>query len=251
MDISFDNVSLNSGNYRVTRLKHEHSSQRESYSYELARERGSILIEGNFKSKDVVVEGRISGSSKAELETNIDTLKEVLSRASKNLDIEYSTGYRRYRNCMAVDIVVDRQYFHLSYAPFEVKFVIPSGVGEDTSNTVVTQTGVTVATNTNAVTIGGSTFPSPTVKITFASATSVTQASLTIGGDKVTYDGTLVASDVLIFDLDNKKVTLNGIEKDYTGLFPKFVVGSNSYQIITNGTAMNYSVEVSYKKKWL
>lgn len=251
MDITYDSVSLNSGNYRVTGLKHEQSSQRESYSYDLARERGSILIEGNFKSKEIVVAGRVKGADKATLESNIDTLKELLSRASKSLSIEYSTGTRIYKNCMATDIVVDRQYFHLSYAPFEVKFTVPGGVGEDGSQTTVTQSGVTSATNSSSATIGGSTFPTPTVKLTFASATGVNQVSFSLGGDKVTYDGSITASDVLIFDLDNKKVTLNGVEKDYTGLFPKFVIGSNSYEVVTNGSARNYGLEIAYKKKWL
>lgn len=251
MEITFDNVSLNTTPYRVTGLKHEHASPRETFLYDLARERGSILIDADYKSKEIVVAGRITGSSKADLETKIDAFKELVSRINKNLDIEYSTGTRRYRNAYANDLVIDRQFFHLSYAPYEVKFVIPSGVGEDTTATTDTENGITTGSKSDSIVIDGSAYPTPNVKLTFTAVSGGNQVSLTLGGDKVTFDGTLAVNDVLIFDIENKKVTLNGTEKDYTGLFPKFEIGTNNYQIDVNGTSRTYNLEISYKKKWL
>lgn len=251
MDITFDNVSLNTSPYRVTGLKHEHASPRETFLYDLARERGSILIDADYKSKEIVIAGRITGDTQADLEDNIDAFKELISRINKSLDIEYSTGTRRYKNAYSNDVVIDRQFFHLSYAPFEVKFIVPSGVGEDTALTTDTETGITVASKSDSIVIGGSAYPTPNVKLTFSAVSGGNQVSLTLGGDKVTFDGTLATSDVLIFDIENKKVTLNGVEKDYVGLFPKFAIGTNNYQVDINGTSRTYAIEISYKKKWL
>lgn len=251
MDISFDNVALTSTPYALTALKHESSSPRETFLYQLARERGGIVVDANYRSKSLVIAGRITGSDASDLESKIDAFKELMSREKKNLDIDYAGGTRRYAGCYAVDVKIDRQYFHLNYCPFEVEFVAPSGVGEDTNATTHTTSGCTTGVKTGTESVGGSTFPTPTVKLTFTSATGVTTTSFSLNGDKITYSGAIAASDILIFDVENKKVTKNGAEVDYVGMFPAFIVGNNDWQVDTNGSARNYAIEFSYKKKYL
>lgn len=250
MNITFDNVGLSVAPYALAELKHEKTSDRDFISFGLARERGSILVDTNYKTKEITIAGRITGTNQADLENNIDITKELLSREGKNLDIDYAGGTRRYK---ATNIIfdVDRQYFNLNYAPYSATFFVPSGVGEDIAVTNQQTTGITVASKVGSITILGTAYPMPTVKLTFSAGVAVASASLLVNGLKITYTGTIASTDVLIFDIENKKVTLNGVEKDFTGMFPQFVIGVNAWKIDVASTSHTYKCDIDYYKKYL
>jgi phage-related protein len=250
MNITFDNVGLNNAPYSIKNIRHEQSSPREIYLQNLSRERGAVLVGYNYRPKEIVIVGRITGTDKVDLETKIDAFKEILSRDNKNLDIDYATGTRRYV-AYADDVIINRDYFHINYAPFEVKFIVPSGVGKDITATVDTINGTTTATKTGTLHVDGSAFPNPTIKLTLTAVTAVTALSFLCNGDKITLTQTLLVNDVIIIDTENKKVTVNGVEKDYTGMFASFVVGDNAWQIDLTRTVCTYNIEISYFKKFL
>ena len=85
----------------------------------------------------------------------------------------------------------------------------------------------------------------------FKIATSVTTVSVLINGDKITIDETITAGQVLVIDTENKNVTLNGTEKRYTGIFPRLILGTNNYKIVTSSASHLYDVTVSYTKTYL
>ena len=250
MNIAFDNVSLNNQPYQFAELDHEKSAPRETFMYDLARERGGVIVGDNYKPKEAVITGRITGADKNALEANIDSFKELMARFNKNLDLDYASGTRRYV-ATPTDVAIDRKYFHLSYVPFRVTFLVPSGVGEDITQTVSLQNDVTVSPCNGSITVGGSAYPTPQIEITINSITTGLDISFQCNGDKITLTNSLVANDVVVFDVQNKKVTLNGSEKDYTGVFPKFNVGLNNYIITTNSSARNMNIKIDYYKKWL
>jgi phage-related protein len=250
MNIAFDNVSLNNDPYQFTELDHEKSAPRETFMYDLARERGGVIVGDNYKPKEVVITGRIIGDDKNALESNIDSFKELMARFNKNLDLDYASGTRRYV-ATPTDVNIDRKYFNLSFVPFRVTFLVPSGVGEDITQTASIQNGITDSPYDGSINIGGSAYPMPKVEVIIASITAGIDISFQCNGDKITLTNSLVANDVIVFDVQNKKVTLNGAEKDYTGVFPKFNVGTNNYIITINSSARNFNVEVDYFKKWL
>lgn len=250
MNITFDNVSLESGAYRTEGIKHESSAPRDMYVYTLARERGSVLVDSRFQSKEITVFGRIKASSQGELEQAVDAFKELLSREDKVLDVEYATGTRRYR-AYALQPKINREFFHVSYAPFEATFIVPTGVGEDINPVVSSSLNFTGAMQTGTLNAGGSTFPVPKIQISIDSGTAVSSISFQCNGDKITLAKALVASDTVVFDTENKKVTVNGAEQEYTGMFPKFVVGDNAWRIDVVRTACQYDTVFTYTKKWL
>ncbi|MEI7890925.1 MAG: hypothetical protein WCI36_03055 [bacterium] len=250
MNIAFDNVSLNNSPYEFAELDHEKTAPRETFMYDLARERGGVIVGDNYKPKEVVITGRIVGDDKNALEANVDSFKELMARFNKNLDLDYASGTRRYV-ATPIEVDIDRKYFHLSFVPFKVIFLVPSGVGEDITQTVLIQNGVTASPYNGSFTIGGSAYPTPQIKITINSITAGTDISFQCNGDKITLTNSLVANDVVVFDIQNKKVTLNGSEKDYTGVFSKFNVGLNNYIITVNSSARNMKIEIDYYKKWL
>lgn len=250
MNITFDNVGLSSGQFFTEGIKHESSAPREMYMYTLARERGSVMVDSRIQSKEITIYGRIKADNQQALEQAIDSFKELLSREDKTLDIEYATGTRRYR-AYATQPKINREFFHVSYAPFEATFIVPVGVGEDINATVSSIDNITLATKTGTLTVGGSTFPTPKIQLSIDSAVAATAVSFQCNGDKITLTKTLAASDVIVFDTENKKVTVNGSEQEYVGMFPKFAVGDNAWQIDVTRTSCQYDLLFTYTKKWL
>ena len=247
MNILFDNVNLNSNPYTVTELNHESVAERDVFSYELARERGSIVVSSEYRSKKIAVSGTIRGTSKDDLDSKIDDLKEVLNRAAKNLDIAYSSGTRRYKQCYATVSPIRRGRTDITKAYWDVTFLVPEGVGASTSATTSAVNNITSATYNGSVSITGTAKPKPKFTITIDSVTgTLNSIALQAGDFKIELQETLVAADVVVFNMDEKIVTLNGVSKDFVGQFPSFTPGANAFTITANGTTRQYDLSIEY-----
>lgn len=252
-NILFDNTNLNSYPYTVLDIPHESVAQRDVQSYDLARERGSVVVTSEYRSKQFTVEGQIKGSSIADLDSKINDFKELVSRVGKNLDTDYAGGTLRYKNCHAIAHSITRRGTDMTRAKYAVTFLIPDGVGFSTALTSQANNNVTSATYNGSITIAGTAKPRPTVRVTIDSFTGTLNAvSFQIGAYTVGITGvTLAASDIVIFDCENKRITHNGTEKEYTGEFPEFEIGLNSFTIVTNGTTRQYDLLIEYYPAYL
>jgi hypothetical protein len=65
----------------------------------------------------------------------------------------------------------------------------------------------------------------------------------TTNGDRIVVSGSFVNGDQIVIDGENRRVTKNGSEIDYTGILPKINAGSNAFQISLTGSG--YSISVS------
>lgn len=249
-NITFNSTSINSGNYQVRTVKHDSANDRDLFMYALTRETGAELVSTYYQPKKIIIEGIIKGTSADDLETNIDSFKQIVSGKDKVLDIEYASGTRRYVATARI-VQIERDYYNISYAPFSVEFSVPEGYGKNTSQTAYTTASSLHTLEDTSLSILGSAVPKYNIQITFSAASSVTQVSVTINGDKITLTNAITAGQVVVIDAENKKVTLDGTEKDYTGLFPKLVLGSNTYKIVTTSTSHTYAVSVNYTKSYL
>lgn len=250
MDIRFDNVNINSAPYRVREISHEDVGEREMNLFSLARRRGSLLATSEIKSKIVSVSGTVFGAGRDALESNIDSLKALLFKQAKNLDIDYSAGTRRYVATLRKFSVV-RDFYHLNYAPFTADFYVPSGVGKDTTVTSVTDEDITDLEYETAVQIYGAIEPYVSITISIDSLTAVTKIEVLGGGNKITIEDTFSAGDVIVINSESLKVTINGTEYEYSGIFPRFEVGSNPVYVTTTGTAVQYDISFDYYKNYL
>ena len=158
MQITFNNVSLMTDPYSVRSFSSEETNNKELYVYNLARRRGGNLVNAEYQVKRFTILGTIKGDNKADLEANIDAFKALMDQHSKNLDIEYSGSTRRFI-ATAAKVDVKRDYFNMTFAPFEIEFVVPDGVGYDTARTEDTATGITDLTQDETIVIGGSAPP--------------------------------------------------------------------------------------------
>ena len=250
MQVLYDNVNLNSTPYSITNLAYENDPRRNVYAYKLSRERGEVIVGAGYISKTITIQGRIQGNDKSDLDDKIDTFMELVGRREKNLDIDHGTGTRRFI-VIKTGGGIKRVFYQLNYADFEITFLAPEGVGKATTQTTETETAITDAIKTGSWTVGGSAYPTPQVQLTFTSTDTVSAVSLKVNGDKITINEAIADNDVVIFDIENKKVTLNGVEKDYDGIFPRFDIGANSYEIDITSTSHQYDLTLSYFKRYL
>ncbi len=248
--VTFDNTSITSSIYKINRLQDENSNNIQTNIFNLARQRGEFLLNKEFKTKTIEINGTILGNDSNGLETNIDSLKELLMRQGKNLDIEYSNGTRRYvSTCTSFE--VDRDFYHLSYAPYKATFIVPSGVGFNISKTTSSVTDISSLNYVSNITLGGTTQPKMKILLKITADSSVTGFEMLVNGDKITISETIITDDVIIIDEENIKVTINGIEKDYIGIFPQWVVGFNVYQITFTATSLTYNLDFEYTKTYI
>ncbi len=78
----------------------------------------------------------------------------------------------------------------------------------------------------------GSAEANPTVTFVFGTGTTVTDISFEDPSGRLLEISTAITdADILIIDSEQKIVTLNGVETDYTGAFPIFTPGSNSFTV--------------------
>lgn len=248
--ITFDSVNITSDPYFIRQFLHDSWGARRLERQSLSRDRGVAILDAQFGEKAFDMRGKIIQSSQSNLESQIDTLKELLSRQGKNLDVSYAGGTRRYV-AYVEDLKIERDHYHIQHADFSCRFVIPSGVGYDPSIQNHSNDNNTGATESGSFTVAGSAPPKGVITISFDSASSCSKVEFTLNGVKMTIEQTFSTSDVLVIDTDRKKVTLNGVEKDFSGRFPDFIVGSNSYLASLTRTSAQFDIDIDWYNTYL
>lgn len=255
MSITYNSTSISSGNYRIRRLDHENSPDNVLNSLQPARQDGVVVISDNYGIKNIRIVGMVVGTSNTDLETNIDTLKALVALKDKNLDISYAGGTRRYV-CRLKNIIIDRDFYNLNYAPFVINFEVPSGIGLNTSSTNILNltgaTAVTATTSTQALTFAGSYNPKPVHKITINTRgnADVIRVENTDTGDymDVDLDGIYTSSNYIEIDEENQTVKYNGsTNMTYRGKFPSVSVGANNLKltIFGSGSTEDFNIDTA------
>jgi len=233
--VTFDSVSLQNINKVVKSARHDSAPNREIEILPLARNEGGVFVSEHYQSKAIRISGMIKASNQANLETEIDSFKELLSRKNKNLDISYAGGTRRYV-AYSRSVNIDRDFFHLNFAPYDIEFIVPAGIGKDTSVTAALDAVSADPTYSGSVTFSGSAEPKPVIKLTLGSGWTNAYGIKFENTDTeeeciVNYSDGFSDGDVLEIDCANKKVELNGGEIEFYRVFPSFIIGSSNIKI--------------------
>lgn len=237
--ITFDSVSLQDTNYTVKSVKHDSSPDREIEMLSIVRNIGGILVSEKYNYKTIIVTGIIKSTTQVGLETKIDELKELTSRREKNLDISYAGSTRRYI-AYARRVTVERDHYHINYAPYEIEFVVPSGVGKDTIVTASVNAQSADPTYTGVASFLGSVKSKPVITLTFG-ANWVNAFGISFENTDnneimvVNKQNAVFANNkILEIDCENKTVKYDGAVSNlnFYRMFPAFEIGSNNIKII-------------------
>jgi len=247
--IKFDSTEILSTTYVPRFAKHESIPERLINSMILAREDGEVLISTSYGKKTIKLQGILTGTSQADLESKIDIFKELFSRPEKNLDLDWNGATLRFvATCSKHDF--DRDHFNIKFVPWTAEFVILSGEGKDTADTTALNAhSVTTTTpGADSFTLLGSKPPKPVITLTngWKSTAVGFEYKNTDTGEKIVViiNRSWQTLDTIIIDCYQKKVFDNAsgtpVEIPFYGVFPQFKIGTNNIQI-TNGSIINQS----------
>jgi hypothetical protein len=254
MAVSFDSTTLTNATYLPRFVKHETVADRTLQTLPLAREDGDVLIAERYGTKRILVQGTLTGSSQADLESKIETFTELFSRPEKNLDIDWNGGTLRYvATCTRHEF--DRDHFHISIVPWSAEFVVVSGEGKATSTTTAASgASVSCLPGTTNFSLLGSKPPRPTITLGDLDASVVgfrgVEYKNTNNGERlvITYPGSWGDDRTITIDCDGKTVQGNvfdGVTKDlnFAGVFPHFQIGTNNVKITLGGIVNQKSAD--------
>lgn len=253
--VSYDGVSIQTASVVIQEVQHESVDYKSLNIQSLGNLDGGKLVSVNFRPKVIRLTGYIKDTTQAAAEADLDTLKALVSRTQKNLDISYAGSTRRYV-CSMGKVTVDRRSYNLSFIDFELEFTVTSSPFARTVDTS-TISGSFTSTGTyqfNA-TFNGTAPPEPKITVTVTSQTAMTELSVrnVQTGDTITITRTFANSDVVVIDLRREvlTVTVNGTAFDYTGFLPEFVAGGNDLRFHTVASAVNLAVKIQYYPSYL
>jgi len=243
MTITFDSVDITTAPYVPRFIKHETVPERILSLMSLAREDGSVIIAEKYGVKHILLQGIIYGSTQSDLETKIDSFKELFSREAKDLDISWEAGTRRYV-ATCVSHKFNRDSFNISMCPWTADFIVPEGVGNSTAITaLVHELNIDTLPHTGILTFEGSAEPRPVILLTvdsgWTNARGMSFENTDTGEKLVINTGwfgiTIDDGDKFEIDCENKTVrwyhngSWGGVS--FGGVSPHFVIGENNYKI--------------------
>lgn len=235
----------------------QHTSIPESVAelYIIANASDSDVPNNEYPSRRIVLGGTIHGSTQADLDSRIDTFKGYFAQRYKNLDINYSTGVRRYVVMKVNSMGIERQDKAL-FAKFSVELLCKPFGSDTTATNILSETAYTTATKTITPTIAGSApFQLPVFTFTLTTITGAGDYFQITNNqnnqEMLIYGLGLANGDILIVDCLEREVTLNGNQVDYNGTFIELEPGAASITITDGFTTRSINMNAEYYKRWL
>ena len=218
------------------------------------RAQGAYAEAAYWRETHIVLRGTIKGSSRTDMETRMDTLRKNLAVFGGVLKIPWA-GSSRYYECHAIGLdrmFQERDHYHMTMCPFEIELVALQPFGRSGGRTVTdVPTPVTVSPTTMEFVNAGTAEADSLGYITVVTAGTLSQVMWenTSNGDKITIASAFSNGDQIVIDGENRRVTKNGTEIDYTGVLPKIIAGSNVFKITLTGSGFSLSVtELHYSR---
>lgn len=255
--ITYDAVSLQDSTYQTQEIEHESMDHKLLNEQRFGNRDGAKVVDITFAPRTIILRGVVTGATIDTLETNLDALMQLMNRGKKNLDIAYASGTRRYQAyCRSVKVI--RQHFNITFAPFEIEFMVgdpPFGTTLDTTTAEFTGVGTSVGTFSGTFTATGTRRPLPIIQFNInggSNIVDITFQNLTTGGAiTVTPAGGFVGGDVLKINTNDYTVTINGVAVDYTGFFPEFAQGANDVKRVIHSTWHSIDMKIIYYPLYL
>lgn len=254
--VAYSGTSLQTSTLITQEIEHESVDGKQLDIQKLSSRDGGKLLGVSFSPRVIKLRGYIKSTTQALLETAIDDFKELLNGTTKNLDISYAGGTRRYV-CDMAGISLIRKYFNVTFAEWEATFVCAkTPFGRTTDTTSSEYTINSIGTYAGSYVALGNYRPKPRIVIRFIQCAVVTVVKVnnTTSGDwiKVTKPTEFSAGDVVIIDCDQYTCTINGVATDYDGFFPLFNPKGNDLRIsFGKGIKYKATVQIIYYPTYL
>ena len=237
--IKFDGTEILDTTHVPRFMKHESAPLRSIQLLDLTRDDGQVVVSIKYAQKTIKLQGVLTGSSQADLESKIDTFKELFSRQAKNLVVDWNGTTRTYvATCMNHEF--NRDHFNILFVPWTAEFLVPAGIGEAPTETTIINNSYWVGAYTDysgTWTLGGTAKPRPRIYITFDAALADCkgiQLYNTTTGERLTVNRAAGWDNASVLEIDCrlKTVKYDGVAMPFIGKFPLFNIGANTVQLI-------------------
>jgi len=250
MELKLNGLNLNSGFYLTEEIVFDSSPPIEFSDFSFASEDGAKFISSRYTPKTLTIRGRITQSTVALLEHEMDFFKKtILSDPNINLNFSYAGGYRQYVGNIA-NLTMTRKHFQLTYVPFEITFVAGdppfsydiSTIDSVTPTMLEAFSGDGISSNTYSHTLSFTGTAPPLAKWTyFLDAVSGTIAQIIFKskktGEQMEINQAMAAGDEIIIEEKDLSVKYNCTPMTYEGVFPSFKLGANELEVSIYGSS--------------
>lgn len=256
-NVSFNNVDLASlPGVQITKVQFHNRPKRINQRKKLARQNGSRLVNTEYDTKVIQVEGVILGSTKAQFEQRKDVLFRYLEPTEATFAVDQAGERRNYQ--ASVDETSWTTEPAGSFGMFGLTFVCGDPFAEATGYTLAKNvTGITLTPSTQAFTapVLGSYKAEPVISVTVTSQSTVNVAdNITItnpaDGKYLKVTRVWADGDILIINTKDKTVEVNGAAVDFSGVFFELEPGSSYIKYEDSfSISRNVALRVEYKKR--
>lgn len=255
-DLEFDSFSLQDGTSVISSdILAFSGPRRDVVTFDIPRADGGGVVSANYRDRHVRVSGVIQAATSTALDALIDTLKRRMGLQEGNLDLKVGGEVRRIKATLAnpEGVFEDRQGFHITHSPFKLDFVAVEPFWHALDYDASYELGATSLDLTTFVDNAGTYKAQAVIVLVVSAASAITGLTVSNGANDATMTLTqaLAAGDVLVIDAEEKSVTLNGTEIDYSGTFIELEYGSNGIRLQPAGTSMTYDLTVKYRKTYI
>ncbi len=233
------NISYNSYNLQdseiITSIIEMDDFKKTINTLEPGRKDGVLYVSNEYQPKTVHVEGYLCTSTISGLNSKIDEFKTKLADSEKALDVDFMGITKRF-NATPQNLMIERESYHVDTAPFAVDFLVPQGIGYDTTLYTGTVSGFTSdISNGVSMSILGTAAAEPLITFQFTNGGKINTLELTHNDQKLTttVSGTafFAPGDTVSIDCNKRAVYLGGNISTYSGMFPAFPPGTDNFYV--------------------
>lgn len=233
------NFSLVDNWFTVNSINSDDLGSMDYETFKTPRWNGGGVLNRYYRWHSVNINITIITDSKEALQSKMDTLKKSISWLEDYLYVRTPNDQRKLK-WTVTNVVFNRQHYHITFIQAQITFTTVSPFFED----LITQSQSRSVTGsfTEEFLHNGTAPTSPRIFCNF-STSDVTSISMLVNGSLITIVQAIQDNSILIIDSQAKTVTLNGLNIDFTGVFPELSAGSNEITMtISWACSMDYTM---------
>jgi hypothetical protein len=204
----------------------------------------------------ITVTGVLVAATREALETLMDSLAAAAATRDGTFAALRSGSVRYWEGCQPIgleSLFAGREHYHVTHCPFTLQLACLSPFARSGARVPLVTAGPTAAAQTTYVVDSVGNAPT-SPQWTLVAVTAGTLSSLTLRnettGEQMALAGPFADGDYLFVDGERKKVTVNGADADYTGVFPSVIPGLNAFTLTAAGASFSVSVSERHYPRW-
>lgn len=249
----FDGFDMTANDFNVTDFEGYSPARFNVQIEQLANEDGGVEVDRRLSNKIIPMQGWFKADTVALMDDKIDDFLRNMNKTQRPFIVGWGSGSRTF-TATPQNIQIARPK-GLNLANYSLEMATAQSYGLNDDSEVLLNTTITSSSSSDTIDVGGSYKAQPTIIITVSSVTGGTSQAISVTNGKtfagITVTRTWAASDTLEIDSLNKTVLVNDSIVDFSGNFPEYQPGSQTFQYNDGFTARSVGVTVSYKKKFI